>query len=623
MRIQLLAISGLLFLSISVAACTGGSGGDPTPTPTPTATPTGTPVVTVAVVGTDGAQVTTDSGVVVDIPAGALDEAETITITESTDAPPSTNTPYSALYVFEPHGIVFAQPVTVTLPLSLPQGTTTATVFWEKHDQTGYEDVGGTIEGATISAQVVHFSDAFVAAPTGERTVSGSKVITWHTGESFTNVPVDLSTLQVVALVVATNGSLTTYTGTGNADGTFEIQSVPYGSYYLQIGTQYVVTSESVVDLGYTDLGRAMRDPASSATSITMNVTNLAPWQNGDQLELISAGAASYYFFIEQSVPVTAGATELSGYTFDASVGEPAGPVSLIDGGAGDRAVFAQLSQRLSDENVPYQSMSRVFSPAPFTQVDGGNTVLTGAFTDVSIANTVSIDLRSSQFEALVPSIHPNATTSFRFFGVLGQPGGLERGAFSGSADFLLLFPGATDVVATNMGYGLPLVGTWGAYGSVGYYNDVPVQIGAATPRNVRANMFTNDSIAGLAAAPIVPRISPVLNPTVGGADLTQPQTGVGTAPLLAWNAPSTGTADVYTVRISRVFDDGGATALQRIASFRTTGTSLRIPAGVLVNGESYQVQIFAESTAVSATAPYRQALPHSLAPKVSALFSP
>lgn len=618
-----LAPLALFASALLAAACTGGSGGDPTPTPTatPTATPTGTPVTTVATVGTDGGQVTTESGVVVDVPAGAIGSAQTITITESAE-PASEPGALSPVYSFEPHGIVFAQPVTVSLPL--PAGApANATVFWSKHGEPGFEDVGGTSDGTKITTKVVHFSEAFVAEPSGSRAVSGSKIVTWVTPSGIVNVPIDLTSLTVAALVIDSSGNVTTHSGVGRADGTFAISGVPYGTYYLRVGSDFVVTSESAIDLGYVRLGRPDKIPASPSTSLTFDVTNLAPWQDGDSLEFFSTGADTWWFSTELDVPVAVGSTALMGYTIDAALGANSGPVSLIDGSKGDRGTLAQLEGRQSTEGMPYQAMSRIFEPASFTQTDGGNTVLTGSFTDVSLTKSVSFDARISQFVPLVTQVNPNATTQFRFVGVLGQPGGLDHGAFSASADFLLVYPGTADFVASNMSYGTPLAGAWGEYASISFYNLVPYQVGSAASRNFRANIFQSDTVTAMSAAPIVPKISPVRNAKVGALDLSAAQSGVGTSPLLSWEPPTIGTPDVYSVTVYRAYDNAGATAFELKATFRTSATSVRLPSGILATGEQYFVRISAIDSTIPVAAPYRTSIPIASAPFASALFTP
>ncbi len=110
-------------------------------------------------VGTSGGSVT-QAGVMLDIPANAL--STTTMITVATTTAPVGYTLASAAYQFGPSGTTFAQPVAVTIPLTVV--TTGVHVFWSNAGG-GFDDVGGTINGSSITANVSHFSTGFCAVP--------------------------------------------------------------------------------------------------------------------------------------------------------------------------------------------------------------------------------------------------------------------------------------------------------------------------------------------------------------------------------------------------------------------------------------------------------------------------
>ena len=86
-------------------------------------------------------------------------------ITKTTATVPSGYTASSAIYKFEPEGLTFAKPVTVTLAF-WGSGANVA-LFWSKSgDAASFDNVGGTVSGATIVGQTMHFSQAFVGAAT-------------------------------------------------------------------------------------------------------------------------------------------------------------------------------------------------------------------------------------------------------------------------------------------------------------------------------------------------------------------------------------------------------------------------------------------------------------------------
>jgi hypothetical protein len=116
-------------------------------------------------VGPSGATVMA-SGVKLTIPADALTTSTPITLAPTAYTPPG-YTLASAVYDFGPSGTTFAQPVKVEIPLSAP--TPGAHLFWSNASG-GFDDIGGTVVGSTITGMVTHFSSGFaaVAVVTGQ-----------------------------------------------------------------------------------------------------------------------------------------------------------------------------------------------------------------------------------------------------------------------------------------------------------------------------------------------------------------------------------------------------------------------------------------------------------------------
>ncbi|MBE2252894.1 MAG: hypothetical protein IAE78_25400, partial [Myxococcus sp.] len=93
-----------------------------------------------------------------EIPAGALAEGQSITVTSSPTAAPAQFEAYSPVFVFEPEGIVFQKPVKVTFTATQPGGSKLV-VFWTKRgSKTEFEELPSTASGSIITAEVTHFS---------------------------------------------------------------------------------------------------------------------------------------------------------------------------------------------------------------------------------------------------------------------------------------------------------------------------------------------------------------------------------------------------------------------------------------------------------------------------------
>lgn len=101
-------------------------------------------------------------GVLISIPPGALAEETAISVEMVGSTAQEGLVHRSATYRFEPAGTQFALPVAVTFDFS---GESDAAVYWSvPGDDSTFERIGGEIEFSKITAQVSHFSVAFVAS---------------------------------------------------------------------------------------------------------------------------------------------------------------------------------------------------------------------------------------------------------------------------------------------------------------------------------------------------------------------------------------------------------------------------------------------------------------------------
>jgi len=95
------------------------------------------------------------------IPALALSDMFYISITEDPDAVTDGYTKASPVYVFEPDGLSFDIPAQVTMEFSA-ETLTTPVIYWSTDVPGIYENIGGVVDGNTITASVTHFSSGFV-----------------------------------------------------------------------------------------------------------------------------------------------------------------------------------------------------------------------------------------------------------------------------------------------------------------------------------------------------------------------------------------------------------------------------------------------------------------------------
>ena len=137
-------------LGLLVAACGGDDG------------PVGTGDTVTMDVGTSGGTVELE-GVTLEIPAGALADTETISVTSTADVAPDGYAKLSPIYEFEPDGLVFELPATVTIAFTGGEPT----LIWSSSVAGGgYDDLGGTIAGDKLTGEVTHFSKGFAGVAT-------------------------------------------------------------------------------------------------------------------------------------------------------------------------------------------------------------------------------------------------------------------------------------------------------------------------------------------------------------------------------------------------------------------------------------------------------------------------
>ena len=124
----------------------------------------GTGATTTATIGPEGGQISLE-GAALTIPAGALAAPVDIKVTSSAVAVPKFEMA-TPLYVFEPDGLEFAQPVTITMTAPAALKATTmllSTVHAGGPDVTWFQDLHGTASGQTITGTMNHFSGVVTA----------------------------------------------------------------------------------------------------------------------------------------------------------------------------------------------------------------------------------------------------------------------------------------------------------------------------------------------------------------------------------------------------------------------------------------------------------------------------
>jgi hypothetical protein len=141
-------------------------------------------------------------------------------------------------------------------------------------------------------------------------------------------------------------------------------------------------------------------------------------------------------------------------------------------------------------------------------------------------------------------------------------------------------------------------------------------------PNSNATDTFTvvNRQTTVMPTGPVGPILSPVQNPTLNGASLFQAANLNTTSVTLSWNAPATGQAYGYYVRVFLLstLQPGGNAEYLQVAQFGTAKTSMQVP--FLHGGNTYAFVISAEMdpNANIETSPGRTKVPHAEASVVS-----
>jgi hypothetical protein len=103
-------------------------------------------------------------GVRVIVPPGAVSGRTALAVRRSSEATPGDCEALSRVFVFEPEGLPFTEPVLVTFEFKgEAEG---ATVFWTwPRSETIYDDIGGAVTRQTITTWVHYLGRGFVGRP--------------------------------------------------------------------------------------------------------------------------------------------------------------------------------------------------------------------------------------------------------------------------------------------------------------------------------------------------------------------------------------------------------------------------------------------------------------------------
>jgi hypothetical protein len=479
---------------------------------------------------------------------------------------------------------------------------------------------GGPSSDASGGTGIVDASDD-APAPA----VVASAINTWVTDTGNVELAADLSTFDIAGLVYdASSNGFSTHPPTITGSGTFAFQELPAAEYYLRFNglggiPRYVVTSETNLDLGAFIIGRRGTTLAQAGTTLVFDVTNLAPWQATDTLELYSTGARTAIYALESKAssgtPVP-DATQLSSLTVDYQEHGP----NLIDGAKGDRAWLTQLVTRTLGASGTYLSLAKALELPAFSMANAQSTTLSGSLSNVTQA-TLGVDFKISQFEAALAAGNPSATLAFSHINLLAQHES-SRSWLGLAPNLVIFYASSSNDLVASFSYGNPFPSAYGLMLQGLSVFSRSYTVGGATG-NVDAALSL--LTAPTASTTLAPSLGTVQNPKIADADALVARSGVGLRPKVSWSPPTLGTPTIYLLTVLRVFDSGGTLGRTMVGRVLTTKTEVVLPPGILAAGNSYvfRFSALARGAIDGARQPLLSALPESQADVLSGLVTP
>jgi len=453
--------------------------------------------------------------------------------------------------------------------------------------------------------------------PNAPRMVTGTLQADYFQDSGTSVRATDLSAYTVAALVPNGTAGYTIYPGTGAADGTFVIPSVPPGGCFIllsKVGSNYSTyhwTNLSQVHLGGYSQGRTDWSAAPAGTYLDIQPTTLQTTNAPGELIVPSLGMWRNGYF----------STSLNAWRFSLA------SAPLPEQGK-DSGFFCSLTPQVSTNVEGTQTIASALSlPAGGLQ-GGAITQLTAILQPQYAGFYQDFSLDAGAFESALATV-PTSNTKLNLTCTLkAQPYGATTTPLSAAT---LLVYGTPATTGTVYKYGLPYANpypsTWGKVVSAkrSFYKSYGAP-GTTATVNFGFTISTSHTLGALPVQPLAPLVGPVQNLRINGLAASSNNLAVGTTPTFTWDAPATGTTTYYSIYLFQVTATPGATSATatQLAYFRTTQNQLKVPSGLLSVGNA----TFALVTAFSVgqydpTHPARQGFPLGLADNNTEIFVP
>lgn len=425
-------------------------------------------------------------------------------------------------------------------------------------------------------------------ADAGGQALTGHHVIFSRVGSTDLPAPDVNPAANIAVLVPQSNGTFSNATVTNTGDGGFRVDGLPPGEVYVRMvgtgPTQYVVTTSRTLNLEDYRLGRP--GPDATDTTVTLTLSNLESTDAPD-FQLVSPNTGTAAAFFPDSAPTMA----------ITSVTDEPGQLSYAAGGFPD-GTAQDITWLLQQKPFDVTALEPLFDGGLLTSAsavralwlnglslsaDGGT--LSGAFetgaTPQQLEVTVAADWALHGAE-----MSDAGFTGFFFVSAYPAPNapGL-RELWVGYSGFLVDF--SSDPLPLEFTLRAPFINPYPAEWKTVLNVASVVAQRSRLPGTTSGSITATLSDSKPLSSPVrfSPRMLPARAFTIGGVDAHENGGLANLTPLLAWQAPPGTSPTAYSLAVFRLWADGTRTRSEKLASFLTRGTSLRIPPGTMSSG--------------------------------------
>jgi hypothetical protein len=457
----------------------------------------------------------------------------------------------------------------------------------------------------------------------GPSPVNGTQNINYVTEFAQKTVHPDLTGVAIAAIV--DNGTtFDVYEGEGHLDGSFTIPDVPAGPYYLRLDTPkytgtFFYTSSRQVDLSYYQMGRDTQTVPVASTPLTLTVSGMAPWAAADTAELVCVDARVATFGLEAAatMPIPLDATGFTA-TLDTKTEFFPGLIA-----ATDITRVLQMTPATTNLGNSYLVTTKA-AEASLSQVDGQPLDVSIGLDDIVETGDAKLRWTVQSFEALGTQTNPTSIHVENVWYLDALPGSPANGFYGPAPDLLTVRPAFGVNVDDSFPFYNPFNPNWFLLAVSATNFRIPLALPGAAPTNAIATIGITAPKSYFDSTTVVPLLTPAQNPTVDGKPFFTDAAISTLNPVVAWQAPATGTPSRYTIRTVKLYVQGGNTRQAVVGILVTNGTQVKIPPGFLEPGLSYyfKIQALYNEGADFDAHPASGALPLAQADVVSAIMT-